>query len=149
MISDEFHSEIYDIALLKAVNTPAIGSKLAGNCSSISLEMLPILRNSYSNAQLVVGYVNIGGRDYFRLLNDDLKGCLNGEKREKYELHSWLTVGGEVIDLTLASTFKEINFELLPKDATYISSQIADSFGILYCQQLVGDDVFKRLHMMR
>ena len=150
MLSDKIHTAIYNRAFQMAEHSPQIGAKLAGNCTSISYGLLLELRESLDDEiQLVVGFVSMNETTYFKFSDYDLKSWLSGDKIGKYSMHCWLTVDQEIVDVTLAATFKEIDPGLLPENTSFINSEIASRLGITYHQRLVGDDVLQKLGLFR
>lgn len=141
---------LYERAKEMALHSPLIGSKVAGNCTTISYGMLNEARQLLGcDVRLVIGWFHYQGQDRFYFSDETLKSWLKGEKKERYNIHCWLAKGDSVIDLTLADTIKEIDPSMIDGDLTYIDSGIASQIGIEYKEKMSGDDVLFKIGLGR
>jgi len=141
---------LYQRAKEMAFHSPQIGSKLAGNCTTISYGMLQEARQLLGNdVRLVIGWFHFQGQARFFFSDKTLKSWLNGETKERYNIHCWLAKGDQIIDLTLVDTIKEIDPSMINGDLTYIDSEVANEIGINYKEKMSGDDVLFKIGLAR
>lgn len=141
---------LYERAKEMALHTPQIGSKLAGNCTTISYGMLNEARQLLGNdVRLVIGWFHFQGLARFYFSDNTLKSWMKGEKKERYNIHCWLAKDDKVIDLTLADTIKEIDSSMIDSDLTYIDSEIASQIGVNYKEKMSGDDILFKIGLAR
>ena len=143
-------NHLFNLANVYALNTPQMGYKLAGNCTTVSYGMLNAAKKTLGqDVQLVIGYVNIKGKDYFNFSDNELKKWRKGKKIDKYGLHCWLATETDVIDLTLAATIHEEDGGMIPENITYINLVKAKQFGITYHPKLIGAHELHKLGLCR
>jgi len=143
-------NDLYSLANENSLNTPEIGRKLAGNCTSVSYGMLNETKQALGQGvQLVIGYVNIKGKDYFNFSDKELKEWRKGKKVNEYGLHCWLATETDVIDLTLAATIHQEAAGMIPENITYINLEKAKQLGITYHPKLIGAHELHKLGLCR
>ncbi|MDT3487237.1 hypothetical protein [Stenotrophomonas maltophilia] len=150
MVDHQKAAQLFESARALAYDTPAIGRKLSGNCVTVHYGMLGAARELFGpGVELVVGYIEVAGRAYFHFTNDEVESWRAGITKRNYNLHSWLSVHGDVLDLTLAPTFHENEPHLIPADLTYIDLRIASEHGIVHKARLMGDRIPIELGLFR
>jgi len=141
---------LYNRAKEMAKHSPQIGSKLAGNCTTISYGMLGEARKLLGNdVRLVIGWFHFQGQPRFFFSDKTLKSWIKGEKKEKYNIHCWLAKGDKIIDLTLVDTIKEIDSSMIDGNLSYVDSDIANQIGIKYKEKMSGDEVLFKIGLAR
>ncbi|WP_226426985.1 hypothetical protein ACCQ14_01810 [Xanthomonas sp. NCPPB 2865] len=141
---------LYEMAREMASQTPEIGSKLAGNCVTVHFGMLGTARQFFGQTvEFVIGHIEMGGEERFHFTEKEVADWRSGAMKPRYNLHAWLAVGADLIDLTLAPTIHEIEPNLLQPHLTYIDCEIAAEHGIVYVQRLKGDNVPLELGLLR
>ncbi|GAB2469084.1 hypothetical protein GCM10027082_20750 [Comamonas humi] len=150
MVDRTTAASLYEQARELASQTPAIGCKLAGNCVTVHFGMLKLARQIFgSTTKFVIGHIEMGGAERFHFTDKDVSDWRSGARKPLYNLHAWLAVGSDFIDLTLAPTIHEIEPKLLPPHLTYIDRETAAEHGIIYMQRLEGDCVPFELGLLR
>lgn len=141
---------LYNRAKEMAFHSPQIGSKLAGNCTTISYGMLNEARELLGNdVRLSIGWFHFRGQARFYFSDKTLKSWLNGEKKKRYNIHCWLAKGDKIIDFTLVDTIKEIDSSMIDSSLSYIDSDIASQIGVKYKEKMSGDDVLFEIGLAR
>jgi hypothetical protein len=141
---------LYDKAKEMASHIQEIGSKLAGNCTTVSYAMLSEAKQLLGDdVRLVIGWFHFQGKARFYFSDKTLESWMKGEKKERYNIHCWLAKGDRIIDLTLTDTIKEIDPSLIDSKFTYIDSDIANDLGIKYKEKMAGDDILFKIGLVR
>lgn len=133
---------LYEEAYLLAADTPEIGGKLAGNCTTVYYGLLCRARTVFGSAvELAIGHIELGGKEYFNFSDEEARAWRSGSVRMRYNLHAWLVLEADLIDLTLAPTLYEIAPHLLSPGLTYLDSTSAKRHGINHVAHVKGDNV--------
>jgi hypothetical protein len=144
---------LYKEAEALAMQTPAMGSTLAGNCATVHYGMLSRARKIFGQeVAFTIGWISLNGRTYFKFTNSEYQAWLNGKTKPTYNLHAWLSLpyhGNEIIDLTLAATINYSSPGVLPGTVSFLTSVEAARHGIQYTAFDTGDDLLHRLHLLR
>ena len=139
--------QLYQSALLKATASPQIGNTLAGNCTTISYEMLQEARDLFGqDVRLVIGWFEMWKQKQFYFTERTLQDWINGNTGAVNRVHCWLAKGNEVIDLTLTSTTRVKFPNDMPEKYTFIDSRISKRLKIKYHEVMSGDDVLFKLN---
>jgi hypothetical protein len=139
--------QLYQSAHLKASHSPQIGNTLAGNCTTISYEMLQEARDLFGkDVRLVIGWFEMWGQKQFYFTERTLQDWIKGNTGAVNRVHCWLVKGNEVIDLTLTSTIRAKFPDDMPEKYTFIDSRIAKKLKIKYHEVMSGDDVLFKLN---
>lgn len=142
MVDHRKAAYLFEFARDMASATPAIGRKLSGNCVTVHYGVLQMARALFgSKVNFVIGHIEIAGNVRFQFTDDEVNSWRSGVTKPSYNLHAWLAVEGDILDLTLAATIHENEPLLLPEDVTYIDLEIADKHRIVYSQRLAGDHI--------
>lgn len=141
---------LYEEASQMAAHTPAMGSKLAGNCVTVHFGMLRHARQLLGpTVQFTIGHIQMGDRDRFDFTDQELADWISGKTKVRYNLHAWLSSDSDLIDLTLAPTIYEIDASLIPKGITYLDRALAMSCGITHVPRVTGDNLPMKLGLFR
>lgn len=137
---------LFNQAKAIAEATPQIGSKLAGNCTSVSYLMLRPSRELLgSDIRLSVGWILYKGEKKWHFTDTDIDKWKSGFTKPKNMVHCWLQSENHLVDLTLSSTLYEIEqqqkVDLIPENITYIDFKTAEQLGIQYVERLSGDQI--------
>lgn len=151
MVDKTKAAQLYAEAYIQALHTPAMSNKLAGNCVTVHFGMVAPARALLGpSVALVMGHVEIGQTIHFSFTDDEVASWRAGSARPLvYNLHAWLEVGTDLIDLTLASTLYEMGQHPLPSGLTYLDRKKANELGISYVRRLSGDHLPFDLNLWR
>lgn len=150
MVDKTKAAQLYSAAYIQALHTPAMNNKLAGNCVTVHFGMLAPARALLGpSVALVMGHVVIEQTTHFSFTDDEVAHWRAGSIRPRYNLHAWLEVGMDLIDLTLAATIYEMGQYALPSGLTYLDRQNASELGISYVRRLSGDSLPFDLNLWR
>ncbi|MCB5207720.1 hypothetical protein [Methylovorus mays] len=151
MFNEKQCEALFLMAKQHAEATPAIGSRLACNCDTVSFGMLGIARDFVPpeiklEIQLNIGWITIDGKEVYHFTENDWKSWRRDNRPKKFPGHAWLSFGNEILDLTLPSTL--LIGDLLDsrrkeklQSFTYMTKKIAADLGIEYFPVVKGDDV--------
>jgi len=146
---------LYSVAKALAKNTPDFGESFAGKCGNISLGLLEDARKIFgAEVQLVIGWVEIKNTKHFHVTNQQVNDWIKqGIKQTEYNLHCWLSLNEDPIDLTLAETLydykdKKGGADLLPGELTYIGPEEAKKYNIIFHKIRSGDNILQEIGML-
>ncbi|BCD97716.1 hypothetical protein [Marinagarivorans cellulosilyticus] len=144
-VADKYKA-LYLQAKSLAENTPQVGRKLAGNCTTVSYSMLNSAREALGkDIELCVGWIEYKGERKWYFSDDDIKKWKSGVVRPTNMVHCWLQSDDHLIDLTLASTLYEIeriqNVSLIPLGIDYMDNSVARKLSIRHKKRLSGDNI--------
>lgn len=145
-MTEQNYLTLFHEARAIAEATPQIGSKLAGNCTSVSYSMLGRVREFFgTDIRLCVGWIEYKGEKKWDFTDADVARWKSGIVKPTNMVHCWLQSDSHLLDLTLSSTLYEIEqiekMEIIPSDITYIDREIAEQLDIKHVEKLSGDQI--------